>query len=167
MKLKKIGKGAFTTAYKRNDGKVLLQSVDPIKECMAHGWFPQSRLFPKLQFGKNHNEYIMRYYPRHRSLKKALKPEHYEFYKELVAIYNRLAVRWGMQYDDIMEEFKKIKCRLKRRHMIDALEACRNYGNDVVFEISPRNVAVSDTGGLVLLDCFFLRSKLKEVRSRL
>ena len=36
-----------------------------------------------------------------------------------------------------------------------ALDACGNWSTNVMFEISPRNIAV-DNGQLVLLDCFFL-----------
>jgi hypothetical protein len=49
--------------------------------------------------------------------------------------------------------------------MQDAVEACANYGSDVMFEISPRNVAVHN-GNLILLDCFFIKSKLREVRDK-
>lgn len=159
--LKKIGKGTFTTAYLRNDGKVLLKTSDPIKECMAHGWFPKSHLFPTITFGKGHDEYIMRYYPRGLSLKKNLKPKEYQFYLELRAIF----ANFKFDYSDkeLLAGFKTIKCSRRRRIMVEAHEACRNYGEGVKFEISPRNVAVSPTGNLVLLDCFFMSWKLKEV----
>jgi hypothetical protein len=48
--------------------------------------------------------------------------------------------------------------------MLDALDACANYGNDVCFEISPRNVAVKN-GKLVLMDCFFMADKLQEIQA--
>lgn len=49
--------------------------------------------------------------------------------------------------------------------ILEALDACLNYGSSVRFEISPRNVAVQD-GQLVLLDCFYLQSTLNEVLGR-
>lgn len=48
--MKLIGKGAFTKAYLLDNGRVQLHSCCPFKECMAHGWFPESDLFPKLTF---------------------------------------------------------------------------------------------------------------------
>ncbi|UZT50357.1 hypothetical protein [Enterobacter phage 04_vB_Eclo_IJM] len=45
-----------------------------------------------------------------------------------------------------------------------ALDACANFGSDIQFEISPRNVRAVN-GKLILVDCFFLVSKLQEVRS--
>ena len=42
-----IGRGMFSTVYRKNAKTVLIKSVDPVKECMAMGWFPSSRMFPK------------------------------------------------------------------------------------------------------------------------
>ena len=47
--------------------------------------------------------------------------------------------------------------------MIDALRACSNYGSDVGFEISPRNIFI-DNGNLILADCFFIISQAEEIR---
>lgn len=158
--MKKIGEGSFTKAYLMDDGRVFLDSCDPIKEVMAQGWFPNSNLFPKLKFFNNTiGKYTMRYYPKQKSLKNTLKPSHYAFYKELRGIFQRSFYT----EETAVEHMKKIKCPRKRRIMIDAVEACMVFGPDVFFEISPRNVAVSDTGGLVLMDCFLLQSKLTEV----
>ena len=159
MEMKFLNKGSFTTAYLLNNGRVYLKSCDPVKECMANGWFPKSNLFPKINFfGNEIGEYEMRYYPRVRSLKNSLKPSHYEFYKELRKIHERIF--WDGK--DVRDSLKTIKCRRKRQILIDAAEACMAYG-EVAFEISPRNVATSPTGGLVLMDCFFIREKLEEV----
>lgn len=161
--LEQIGRGTFTTAYRRADGKVLLKSRDPIKECMAWGWFPNSRLFPKIEFGDNRGEYIMNYYPKTASLKNSLKPKEYEFYLELRRIFDS----YPFGYSALRDAFQTIKCRNRRRIMIEALEACANYGQDVRFEISPRNVRVSKAGNLILLDCFFIASHLFSKEARL
>ena len=65
----------------------------------------------------------------------------------------------------VYEAFAAIEDEDLKEVMIEALEACGNYGSDVAFEISPRNVAVKD-GKLILLDCFFMKSKLNQVRSK-
>lgn len=160
-----IGKGMFTTAYRYGPKKVLLKTVDPVKEAMANGYFPNTNLFPKLTYlGKDYGLYVTTYYPKCRSLKKSLKPSHYAFYRELCDLYYENC--WTPNKPDMLRPlFKKIKCSRKRKHMIDAVEACMLYGPDVCFEISPRNVAVSSTGGLILLDVFFMKSTLLNVMS--
>ena len=162
-----IGKGQFTTAYRKNANTVLLKSTDPIKECMSLGWFPNSHLFPKvtrLSYGEV-STYEMVYYPKVKSLKTALKPKHYEYYTALRKLYeeNRMHTRsvhnlynkWYRVFSSTTTLPRHIK-----QHLLDALDACSNYGSDIAFEISPRNVAVSKTGGLILLDCFLDASKL-------
>jgi hypothetical protein len=160
--VKLIGKGAFTRAYLMESGKVLIKTCDPIKECMAWGWFPESELFPKLDW-VDLGVYEMEYYPRVKSLKGSLEPEQYEIYKSLRALgtlyrqnKHELHSAWHELFDTLEDEGLK-------EVMKEALDACGNYGSDISFEISPRNVAVKD-GKLVLLDCFFSVSKLEEVR---
>ena len=155
--MKRIGKGHFTTAYMCIDGKVLLKSRDYIKECMAIGWFPNSRLFPKVDRGQHDGEYIMKYYPRVTLPKKSLKKEEYVFYMELREIDNS-----GYSgFDELWAAFHGLSNKYRGKILIQALEACANYGYDICFEISPRNISVSESGNLILMDCFFIRSQLR------
>lgn len=159
-----IGKGSFSTAYRKNKNTVLLHSTDPIKEIMSNGWFPKSNLFPSVEYidtTENYTVYEMKYYPPVRSLKNSLKPSHYEFYTELRRLYTPISLGNKNMFT-WREDFKNIKDPRKRNIMIQAIEACGNYSTNVVFEISPRNVRVSPTGCLVLLDCFFYPEKLKK-----
>lgn len=167
--MKLIGKGTFTKAYLLESGEVLLKSCDPIKECMAHGWFPDSGLFPTLSFENwdtYEPSYKMKYYPKVKSLKASLVPRDYKFYSLLRKLsigwvarsYDLLGV-WRKAFESLPQEFEE-----EKEALISAIEACANFGQDVLFEISPINVAV-DNGRLVLLDCFFLKSKLMEVKS--
>ena len=166
--MKIIGKGQFTTAYRKNAHTVLLKSTDPIKECMSLGWFPDSHLFPKItriSSNENLSIYEMKYYPKVKSLKHALKSKHYEYYKALRKLFedncfhassiDNLYFMWYKIFSTTDTLPKHIK-----KHLLDALDACSNYGTAIAFEISPRNVAVSKTGGLILLDCFLDASKL-------
>ena len=162
--MKLLGRGAFTKAYLMDNGKVLLKTCDPIKECMANSWFPDSELFPRLVW-IDLGIYEMEYYPRTKSLKSSLEPGQYAIYtalRGLKAPYtkndNDLYSAWYELFDSLEDDKLKLV-------MQDALGACSNYGKDIGFEISPRNVAVRD-GKLVLLDCFFSVSKLREVRER-
>lgn len=162
-----IGKGAFTKAYLCEDNSVFLKSECQIKECMSFGWFPDSYLFPKINGTDNMGEYTMKYYPKVTSLKSSLEPRQYRFYKLLKG----LSIRWAHNKYDLYNEWHKAfesipdEFAEERDSILEALDACANYGSDINFEISPRNVAV-DNGKLVLLDCFFLISNLNEVKSR-
>ena len=168
--MEQIGKGAFTTCYRQTNTKVLLKTTDPVKECMAHGWFPSSHLFPKVEYVGSKGDkrlYTMNYYHKRSSLKKSLKPSHWKDSQLLRAImneFNPFSIDKYSRYSHWYKVFSKIKKRSLREALIGALEALSNYGSDINFEISPRNVAVSPTGGLVLLDCFFMSSALKRVR---
>ena len=163
--MKLIGKGAFTKAYLKDDNKtVFLKSVCPIKECMAYGWFPESYLFPTLESVGN-NEYEMQYYPKVTSLKQNLSKHQWELYKTLRNLnmfgdfYTDKFTHWHEQFDTIPNKFSKEREALK-----EALDGCANYGYDIGFEISPRNVATKGKK-LVLLDCFFSVSQLHKVRT--
>ena len=166
--MKRIGKGSFTTCFLNDDGKtVTLHSCDPMKEGLALGVISNSRLFPKIErlnYSDNGAVYTMKYYPRVKSIKSNLNPLHYSYYLELREAYDRIS--YDKLYDAsfvVIASFKLIKNRYLRRVMIEAIEACMNYGTDICFEISPRNIAV-DKGRLILLDCFFSGSLLRQQR---
>lgn len=163
--MKLIGKGSFSKVYRKSNTTVLIKSVDPVKECMALDWFPSSRLFPKVN-RTGCGEYEMKYYPKVSSLKNTLKPKHYAFYNELRKIYgvHLNPLNPYDRFDAWYKAFGKISCPRKRNIMREALGACTNFGTDVCFEISPRNVAVSN-GNLILLDCFYMQSELNKVQS--
>ena len=164
--MKLIGKGTFTHAFLIDDNTVALHSTDPLKECMAHGWFPDNRLFPIVE-QTDHNVYTMKYYPKVRSLKNSLNERDYTLYTILRKLrivqpannYMKLDA-WRAAFNTIPGEYST-----EREALLDALDACCNYGTDINFEISPRNVAV-DNGNLVLLDCFFLTSALTKAYAR-
>lgn len=167
MSYQLIGKGAFTKAYRKDD-VVYLKSCDPIKECMAHGWFPESRLFPKVKFSDVDGfDYEMKYYPREKSLKKALRPRQYRLYKALKSISDDRGTcankyqeysKWYEKLSSLPSEFSR-----EKEVILEGLDGCTNTGSCIAFEISPRNVAV-DNGFLVLLDVFFNIETLHEVR---
>ena len=164
--LKLIGTGSFTKAYLRqSDNRVVLKSCCPIKECMSLGWFPTSRLFPKLT-RTEHDTYVMKYYPKVSSLKNSLDPAQYKIYKDLRKVMN---LGWGQSSNDYdsfshwYKAFEKLENRKLSKVMCEAIEACGNCGSDIGFEISPRNVAVNN-GKLVLLDVFYSITKLREVQ---
>jgi len=151
-----IGRGQFSTVYRKNSSTVLIKSTDPVKECMALGWFPSCRLFPKIK-RINCELYESKYYPRVRSLKNSLEPKQWELYKAL-----RGCMSWKLTAEQVIKSLHP-KFRKQRDHLLAAINALYNYGDDVCFEISPRNVTVHK-GKLILLDCFFMKSH--SLRSR-
>jgi hypothetical protein len=162
----KIGKGLFSTAYLQEDNKtVILKSIDNIKECMSLGWFPESKYFANTERIED-NIYKMKYFKKVKSLKKSLRPQQYEIYQELRKLdigfvknnYDRLDL-WRAQFDTLKNN--SIKNALH-----EAIDACSNYGSCVSFEISPRNVAVTNTGGLILLDCFFMQDQANKLMTK-
>ena len=158
--MKLIGKGSFTKAYRKDSKTVILHSVDMVKECMSMGWFPSSNLFPtikKLEYGET-STYEMKLYEKVTAPKKQLTSKHYETYKELRKIHGSNAdeIRGSISNSDISHKIKE--------HLNGAIDALMNYGEDIVFEISPRNIATTKTGKLILLDCFYFRSALSKVR---
>lgn len=159
-----IGKGSFSTVYRKNKNTVLIKSIDKVKECQALGWFPNSRYFPKLkrvgfsELGYS-AYYESKYYPRVKSLKAELNPVDYELYQELKKLHE---LNHTFHPKPWPEMFKMLPAKFKTacKALIYAYEALQNYSQNIGFEISPRNVAVFK-GRLVLLDCFFLPDELK------
>ncbi len=164
--LKVIGRGAFSTAYLLNAEQVLIRSNDNCKECMALGWFPDSFRFPKVE-QVEHGLYLMKYYPNSRSLKAQLDAEEWELYS---ALHEAHDIHWWPKenekryratirtFESFPEKFKEVSILL-----IEACEALMNYGDDVCFEISPRNVR-AENGKLIFLDVFFFSSQLAKAR---
>tara|TARA_R110000851_G_scaffold328811_1_gene500080 strand:+ start:404 stop:913 length:510 start_codon:yes stop_codon:yes gene_type:complete len=160
-----IGKGSFSTAYLQSDNKtVVLKSTDYIKECMSLGWFPNTIYFPKIE-RLEHGVYKMKHYPKVKSLVNCLKIKQYLIYKQLRNLNIKHNTRDCDLLDAWRDVFKSINNKTVRSALIQGIEACSNYGTDICFEISPRNVAVSPSGNLILLDCFFIKSQLKKQRT--
>ena len=163
--MKKIGRGLFTTAYLQDDGKVLLKSNDPVKECMACGYFPNCYLFPEITVLPN-DDYIMDYYGPTVALKPLLEPRQYRLYKELNKI-NKLPMSDNPDhsysvlkaaFENIPDEFAK-----EKEYLLYALSGVSKYGSDVWFECTPRNVRPVN-GKLLLLDCFLLRKAVMQAK---
>lgn len=166
---KLIGRGAFTRCYKLGEDQVLLESCCPAKECMSFGWGNTGDLFPKLERVEfdEYSTYVMKRYPKTRGLKSHISEHQWSLYKALRALPINFggdcdgSNHWYNQFNSLPDQFED-----EKEQLLEMLNAMGNYGADIGFEISPRNVAV-DNGKLVLLDCFFMISKLKEVRKNL
>lgn len=163
--MKLIGKGTFTSAYLLPDGQtVKLVTNDPCKECAAM-FAPNSSIFPKLECDgydeRGKRVYRMKYYPKQKSLKKALTPRDYRFYQYLREVSLSL---WGddpylVRFREKLNEVVSTEFAEEILAICEHIDALNNYGDDIKFEISPRNVAVNN-GKLILLDCFYKKSYL-------
>lgn len=185
-----IGRGCFSFVHKRpGDNFVTIISRDKAKECAAifglnSEDLPESKiLFPDISYSKlpeskkaesilekrgfeDYKIYQIKYFPVVKSLKRGLKTNFWEFYKKLYFIWESYPYNnnnWE-RIDYYKKEFAKIDDEIKGKYgaaIINALETLINYGDDVWFEISPRNVRVDTNGRLVLLDVFFFRGDMQ------
>lgn len=153
-----IGKGSFTTCFDNSD-KVYLVSNDPIKECIALGWFPECELIPeieRLDYEGEYSLYTMKKYEKVTAPKKQLNTKAYKLYLDFRRIANNL-----LSDVNLWDKQKKLNQEIKTEKLISlCLDSCSNYTSKAGFEISPRNIA-SNEGNLILLDCFFDINKLK------
>lgn len=169
--MKLIGKGSFTKCYDLGNGTVYLDTVDQIKEVMALGWFPDSKLFPEIKLAEDGEGYVQPLYRKVSAPKRKLKEGDYKLYKTLRDVYlnfSRSSINKYDSYSDWYKAFSEcseladdVACLL-----LEALDACSNTGYDISFEISPRNIALDDEGNMILLDCFYNISQLEKVRGK-
>jgi len=161
----KIKQGHFTTAYLyQEQDKVILKSRCYIKECMAHGWFPDSELFPSIKFADIEDDvnteftvYEMPLYIHGKGVKSNICKEDYE------GIYVPLRkIQCVIDYADFEEQLTIVGVSEEVKEvLLRAYEACTNYYSDISWEISPRNVAATAEGKLILLDCFYIESQIR------
>jgi len=156
--MKRIGKGSFSAAYLDTDGcTVWIKSVDPIKECMAL-YFDESPYFPKVE-REDFGLYKMRFYEKVTAPKRALDSDQYASYSYLRDIMPE--IHCGKV--DIRAAFEGCPDSAMGEALLYAYDACRLYGDDIKFEISPRNIA-AENGKMVFLDVFFQDEILRKVR---
>lgn len=163
-KFKIIGKGRFSTAY-QNKAVVYIKSQDPVKECFA--LFPvNSSYFPKVSVSDLPEfDYKMPLYNKVRAPKKQLNDRSITIYQELRELFKNNMVSFNKKesgYATWYRLFSGIKSSIAVKNaLIATIDNLANYGDDICFEISPRNIATTKSGNLILLDCFFLKCALK------
>jgi len=162
----KVKRGSRTKAFIFAD-KVLLRTIDPIKECMALGWFPDSELFPEVKktdfedIDDSFQIFESPVYLQGRSMKALVCKDDWEgVYLPLVQLYK--TINYGYRVYEWHHSFIQavnncVGLREDAKEAIkEAYEACMNFSEKVKFEISPRNIAATEDGKLILLDCFFI-----------
>jgi len=169
---KLIGRGAFSKVYRSGDDDfVTIVTTDKAKECLSLEWHDDpAGLFPICEqidsnFDAGTYTYKMEYYPKVSSLKNTLDPDQWALYKTLRGIDLGYTPNKYDLYSKVCTAFEALEIEEDQKEsLISMLDSLSNFGSDIGFEISPRNVAVKD-GKLILLDCFFFVSDLKRVRS--
>jgi len=170
--MKLIGKGCFSKVYEVDADRVKIVSTDMAKECLALWGFGDSPLWPVLeridQLDSGENVFIGKRYKTGRGVKGLLNARSYRLYLALRKCGDcyfqgrnefDAAQHLRTVFRSMPEEFSE-----EREAMCAAVDSLLNYGHDVRFEISPRNVAADNAGGLILLDVFFFRSARPKVK---
>ena len=162
---KKIGKGAFTTAYRKGN-TVYAVSRDSSKECIA--LFCKGKHIPKIERLK-YNEYSLYKMPFYKKCTKKDTPESWEQYKQIRKMLDKWSELTRMlalsgitkvlqqdvsKFNTFVHSHKTIKLSL-RKAIVQMVENYFNYVDAVYLEISPRNIAVNSRGTLVLLDIMY------------
>lgn len=163
--LQQIGKGLFSTVYKAPNNRVLIRSEDYTKECMSMGWGFDSSFFPKVK-REDYGFYSMKYYPKCTAPKKQLNSKSYNDYKELRGLFQN-TLNPANKYDGFdlwRDKFSTVKNISLKNALIEAIDGLSNYGSDICFEISPRNISFTKSGKLILLDVFFFRNQADKLR---
>lgn len=168
MTMERIGKGMFSTVYKETSRTILIRSNCPQKECIALFGLSGGRRWPK---GETITKglYRMPLYKKVRGPSKELSKVDYKLYIKVKKLCQEFMINRTHGYDD-----HKLFINLSNKHLdknnarqfIEAFESMMNYldpGN-IGFEISPRNIAKRNSGGIVWLDLFFSRELVKELR---
>lgn len=150
--------GLFSTAYM--DGEhVILKSICRAKECLALFGFGDSEYWPQIEQVERY-VYRMTFY---QPLKKdSLSPDQWALYQALRA--HTQAFQNHVPRETSYNRFDRLYAHWQPFPFIqEALESLTNYGQDIDIEISPRNVKTLN-GRLILLDIFFFRDAVAEVR---
>lgn len=178
---KRIGKGAFSSVYKSNtdNESVLIISNCTQKEAMAFGYAkPDGRRWPDIELieydfkevnGEFYSLYKMPFYEKVRAPKKELSASDYKAYmqiKSAVDSFNRLRKNNHDDHYLFIDIVNDICNKNLASQLIEVFEGLMNYigAREIGFEISPRNIAKRKTGGVVWLDLFFNRNKLRKAK---
>lgn len=170
MKGKLIGKGLFSKVYEAPSNKVIIESVDSVKECFAIFGSPNRLIAPitRLDYSiasinsLSVSRYEMQRFEKITAPKRQLNTKGYELYKEL-----RFYVNNEVGIYDIRSALSRAKISNFDRDRLNCIvDVLSDYGEDMAFEISPRNIAASKTGRLILLDCFFFFNEMIKMKNR-
>jgi DNA repair protein RadC len=188
IRVKQIGKGAFTTAYVEVDAptpRVFLVASDEVvdKELLAaaHDEAPQNPHLPRVEkFGYTSDDQTVYVMPLYRApLRKADSPEGWrdfsllkkcreQAWSEVSKSARGLGAMTHRGYDVNEATLACAEASGVRPAVLEALRAlvdtASNYGASQVFEFAARNLATDAEGNLVLLDPLFDMERLERQR---
>jgi hypothetical protein len=162
-----VGRGLFTRAYRCTvTKKVFLRSKCHVKEIMALGWFPDSKLFPRVErTSLPKYDYVMKDYSsdKYKLRVAALCKSHRRLYDALRTVDN---IGWSnpeLGFSHLQTVFDNLDILPKHKIVLSAaLGALSNYGTDIYTDVSRCNLRQAGDK-LILLDIFLLRSQWDEV----
>lgn len=158
--MKQIGKGSFSTVYQKNSNTVLIKSDDYVKECLSFNWHNKSKYIPNIT-KIDRGLYKMKLYPKCTKPKQQLNTKAYDTYLTLKKLFNNIVISNKYNaYDIWYKTFSNLKDNTLKNCLLNILDSLSNYGSDIYFEISPRNISFTKSGNLILLDCFFFKTQL-------
>ena len=183
--VRRIGKGAFATAYADDDDNVYVTVPEDIydKEILAdiHRDDPENPHLPAVEhlgYTRTGKVFAM---PLYRMPLRKADTHDWQAYQILrrcwqeaqTAVYNRARAKgWNtihMGHNVLAETVECAEQAGMSGPLLEAMEALRdgasNYGASYTFEISPRNVGSDEDGNLVLVDVLFDMEKLERMRA--
>jgi hypothetical protein len=185
IKIKKLGAGAFATAYLTTEVTppvVYVFTPDDVYDkellAMARDAEPQNPHLPRVEKVGETRDQTIYAMPLYRTpLRKADSASGWQDYAILKHCREGAYAHWdargrtGKRGYRINEE--TVACAERAGVSPSTLEALRilvdtaaNYSDDYVFEFSPRNLGTDDAGALVLLDPLYDREKLQAKQQR-
>lgn len=174
--MKLIGRGMFSRVYQSDEvgsDHVIILSNDRAKEALSFNWHDnETGIFPtleKVDYTGDFFVYTQKFYPRIRAWKKALDADQYRLYCDLKEVFNDTCMNVKNEYDRyymLYNAFDKSPIREDyKQDILSMIDSLANFGADIGFEISPRNIAI-ENGKLILLDCFFFTTDLLKARKK-
>lgn len=169
-----LGKGRFSEAYRSADGRVLIISKETdyskeiacnlgthkhLPECKHIGWIGERRIY-QMPFYK---KLLAKESPKAWADFKALREAREEAWTEQV-IQSKDPSCWN-GYNVINATADRLRGPL-RDAILEIAATTANYGSSWTIEVSKRNVGVSETGNLVLFDCWFDLEVIDRERQR-
>lgn len=165
--VQQLGKGRFCTAYQSLNRADLVWLVvqqhhgDYSKEILIEAGMESNRYIPQLEHVGDMGEatvYQTRFYHKLTAVSKGAWREYRILQRAREAVWRTVPTGPCKGLDVMDAIIKAVECAVSGE-LLEALaqirDSCTNYGQSYTFEFAPRNLAVNDDGGLILLDPVF------------
>ena len=160
LDVEKLGQGMFTKAYTdKQTENVYLVTCDPMKEVYTFVQGTHLPIMDKIGYIGSQEVYkSVLYLPLTKENKSA-----WEQMKEIKRLLAKIGPTSVIKIEDESIEGLLIPEEMKQ-NLINLFGWALNYDQDVMLEISPRNLKVGSDGNLILLDIIFSGTKHSEIQ---